>query len=253
VQVPNGHCFEQSNTCRRVNCIDCLLRQLCLPARLEPEEIRQLSEIIRQPRPLQKGEYLFRAGDPAQQFFVLRSGAVKACLLNNDGAEQITAIYLPGELIGLNSFGLRSFPNYALALEPSQFCSIPLPQLEELAGRIGKLRQYLLRLFSREILSDNYHLQQQRGSAEQRVLNFLLNFSERNAERGLSPTFLQMPLSRTELANYLGLTTETTSRMVTRFVEQGLIEVDRRHIHILDMPRMQHGQDAGNQPTSCPG
>jgi CRP/FNR family transcriptional regulator, anaerobic regulatory protein len=70
---------------------------------------------------------------------------------------------------------------------------------------------------------------------------------------GLSPTLLQMPLSRTELANYLGLTTETTSRMVTRFVEQGLIEVDRRHIHILDMPRMQHGQDAGNQPSSCPG
>jgi CRP/FNR family transcriptional regulator len=225
------------------------LRQLCLPARLDPAEVQQLSEIVRQPRPLEKGEYLFRAGDPVQQFFVLRSGAAKACLLNADGGEQITAIYLPGELIGLNGFGLRNFPNYALALEPSQVCSIPLQPLEELAGRIGKLRQYLLRLFSREILADNHHLQQQRGSAEQRVLNFLLNFSARNGERGLSATALHLPLSRTELANYLGLTTETTSRMVSRFAEQGLIEVSRRQVRILDMPRMQQGRDADIPPA----
>ncbi len=211
------------------------LKQLCLPARLGEEEVTRLEHIIRRNRPLQKGDHLFRAGEPVQQIFALRSGALKTYLLDQDGTEQITGFVMPGELVGIDAFGRSSFPSYAMALETSMACTIPLTELEELAGSIPNLRRHLLNTLSQELHGEQEHLRHTKESAEQRLATFLLGLSSRFSNRGLSALNFILPMSRGEIGNYLGLTTETISRLFTRYRQLGLIESQGREIRLIDV------------------
>jgi CRP/FNR family transcriptional regulator len=216
----------------QMSCHDCTLNRLCLPASLQQAEIAQLEHIIKRSRPLHKYEHLFRAGEPVQQIYALRTGALKTYLLDQDGTEQITGFILPGELVGMDAFGRSSFPSYALALETSLVCTIPLAELEELAGSIPNLRKQLLNTLSRELHGEQEHLSHTRESAEQRLAVFLLNLSARYSKRGLSALNFILPMSRGEIGNYLGLTTETVSRLFTRYRQMGMIESLGREIRL---------------------
>lgn len=215
-----------------VSCHDCTFKRFCLPAYLDEAQTARLESIVKRNRPLHKGDHLFRAGEAMQQIYALRSGALKTYLLNQDGAEQITGFVLPGELIGLDAFGSSLFPSYAMALQTSQVCSIALTELEALADTIPPLRKQLFNTLSRELHLEQEHLSHNRASAEQRLSLFLLNLSARYSRRGLSALKFILPMSRGEIANYLGLTTETVSRLFTRFRLQGLLAVQGREIQL---------------------
>lgn len=218
----------------QVSCQSCSLSRLCLPASLEDDEIAELDNIVRRNRPLHKGDYLFRAEDPMQHVFALRSGALKTYLLDKDGKEQITGFILPGEMLGLDAIGSQRFRGYAMALETSLACAIALPQLEELSGRIPGLRHQLLQILSHGIHSEHQHIGQSRERAEQRLATFLLGLSARYRQRGLSPNNFILPMTRSEIGNYLDLTVETVSRLFTRYVQSGLIECQGREVRLLD-------------------
>lgn len=215
-----------------IGCHDCALQRFCLPAHLDETETARLEGIIKRNCPLHKGDHLFRAGDTVQHIFALRSGALKTYLLGPDGTEQITGFVLPGELIGLDAFCDDTFPSYTVALETSLACTIPLKELEELAGRMPHLRKQLLNTLSRELHVEQEHLSHSRECAEQRLSNFLLNLSARFSRRGLSTVKFILPMSRGEIGNYLGLTTETVSRLFSRYRQQGLIELRGREIEL---------------------
>lgn len=218
-----------------VSCHDCSLASLCLPVSLNESEIDLLEKIIKRYRPLHKHEYLIRAGDPVQYIYALRSGAIKTYLLNPDGVEQIIGFHLPSELIGLDALCMTRSPSYSVALEVSLICTIELHQLEELAGSIPALRNQLLHIMSREIHVEYEHHSHVRDSAEQRLAAFLLNLSDRYSNRGLSASNLVLPMSRGEIANYLGMTTETVSRLFTRFRDLNLISTSGREVRLMDM------------------
>lgn len=232
--LANGHqgTFTPSSKIR-MNCHDCTLSRLCLPGCLQHSEVDLLENIIKRNRPLHKGDHLFRAGEPMQQVYALRSGALKTYLLDQDGNEQITGFILPGELVGLDAFGNSSFPSFAVALETSLVCTIPLADLEELAGLIPSLRKQLLVTLSHELHEEQQHYSHNRESAEQRLALFLLNLSARYSRRSLSATSFILSMSRGEIGNYLGLTTETVSRLFSRFRQQGLLEIKGRELHLM--------------------
>ncbi|SDK43170.1 CRP/FNR family transcriptional regulator, anaerobic regulatory protein [Pseudomonas indica] len=230
-----GRTFEA-----HVHCQSCSIRKLCFPFSLGDDEIVRLDNIIKRNRPLQRHEHLFRAGDRMQHVYALRSGSLKCYLLNADGSEQITGFYLPGELIGLDGFGTGTYPTCAAALETTLVCAVSLTQLEELAGTIPHLRKHLLRALSREIHDEQEHFTHNRETAEQRLAAFLLNLSARYARRGLSATDFILPMSRGEIGNYLSLTTETISRLFTRYRQQGLLNIDGREIHLLNPAALCH-------------
>ncbi|MGH8352514.1 MAG: fumarate/nitrate reduction transcriptional regulator Fnr [Pseudomonas sp.] len=219
----------------RVNCHDCALSTHCLPVSLLEAEIEHLDSIIKRNRPLRKGEYLFRAGEAMQLIFAVRTGTLKTYFLDEEGVEQITGFHLPGELIGLDALDEEVYPSYAFALETALVCSIPFHQLEELAGSIPSLRTQLLRTLSREIHADQELQQLTKKSAEERLAAFLLNLSARFARRGLSAHSFILPMSRSDIGNYLGLTTETVSRLFTRYRQNGLIECIGREVRLKDM------------------
>lgn len=218
-----------------VSCHDCSLARLCLPFSLNEDEIDRLEGVIKRNRPLHKHEYLIRAGDPVQHVYALRSGALKSYLLNPDGVEQITGFHLPSELIGLDAFGGDCYSSYCVALDTSLVCAISRQQLEELAGSIPALRKQLLYTLSREIHEEHEHHSHVRESAEQRLAAFLLNLSVRYSKRGLSASSFVMPMSRGDIGNYLGMTTETVSRLFTRLRELHLIACSGHEVRLLDI------------------
>lgn len=217
----------------KVSCANCSLAELCLPWGLKTEDLNLLERIIKQIRPLQKGEYLYHKGDKFEQIYAVRSGAVKAFNTDEDGGEQILGFYLPGELLGLEAIETTQHLCSTEALETSSFCAIPFSMLEDVCTKIPGLQHQMYRLMSRELTTENESLLMlTRKSAEEKIATFLVNISTRLRILGYSSTEFRLPMSRQEIANYLALTVETVSRIFSRLKKEKLIEIDRKLIKI---------------------
>ena len=76
-------------------------------------------------------------------------------------------------------------------------------------------------------------------NADERLATFLLSLSNRYRQRGFSPTEFNLSMSRNEIGNYLGLAVETVSRLFTRFQEDGILRVERKHVEVLDFDALK--------------
>ena len=221
-------------------CGNCSLHELCLPFGLNETDIGMLEKIIKNNWPLKRGEHLFHQGDPFHSLYVIRSGAVKVYSISEDGSEQISGFLFPGDLTGMDAISADQHHSCAKALETTCYCQIPFVQLEELAGKLPSLRHQLLRLMSKEIVSEEDLLMQLgKKTADERLASMLLCFSSQFQERGLSATEFNLSMSRNDIGNYLGLAVETVSRIFTRFHEKGLINVEGKYIQINDIQALE--------------
>lgn len=230
----------------KLACNDCGLYQLCLPVGIEPTELEQLDRIIKRRRPLKRGEHLFQVNTPFRSIYAVHSGSIKTYMPTEDGNEQITGFHLPGELLGLDAISPRRHTCAAKALETTTLCEIPYEKLGELAKQIPSLQHHLLSIMSQEILHDHSLLTLLgKRSAEERLAALLLSLSERYRQRGFSSTQLVLSMSRNDIANYLGMVVETVSRLFTRFQEEGVLQVERKRVHII-APEALHAVASGS-------
>lgn len=219
----------------QATCANCRLADLCLPIALEAMDIERLDAIVQRGRPLRKGELIYRQGEPFHAVYAVRSGAFKAYSTTDSGAEQVTGFYFPGEILGMDGIGNNTHASSAKALETSTICEIPFDRLGELSARIPTLQRHFFQLLSREIAEDRQLITLlSKSTAEQRIGALLLNISARHARRRLSAQAFRLPMSRTDIGNYLGLTVETVSRVFSRFQKTGLLAVDNKEIAILN-------------------
>lgn len=224
----------------RTSCSNCRLNTLCLPLSLHLDDVEQLDRIVQRGRPLQRGEPLYRARAPFHSLYAIRSGAVKATTVNQQGEEQVTGFYLPGELVGLDGIAEDEYTNTVEALETASVCEIPFAQMEQLSQKIPSLQRNVFQLLSREITHDQRLMTLiSKSSAEQRVATLLLSFSDRHQRRGLSPTRFRLPMSRTDIGNFLGLTIETISRVFSRLQRQQILRADRKELEILELDQLR--------------
>jgi CRP/FNR family transcriptional regulator, anaerobic regulatory protein len=231
----------------RVACRHCTLSSLCLPMGLTPEDVERLDDIVKRARPLQRGDILFREGDRFRSLFVVKTGSLKTFAPSSEGGEQVLSFHLPGELIGLDAIDKGEHACAASALETSAICEIPFGRLEELTAIIPSLQHQMYRLLSKEIGHDtDLLLLLGKKNAEERLATFLLDFSERLHKRGLSARDFHLSMSRHEIGNYLGLAVETVSRLFTRFQDDGLVRVERKHIELLDPQALEEIVDGAN-------
>ncbi|MBB1519704.1 fumarate/nitrate reduction transcriptional regulator Fnr [Aquipseudomonas guryensis] len=223
------------HTPHQAHCKDCSLATLCLPLSLNLEDMDSLDEIVKRGRPLKKGEFLFRQGDPFGSVFAVRSGALKTFSLSDGGEEQITGFHLPSELVGLSGMDTEFYPVSAQALETTSVCEIPFERLDELSVQLPQLRRQLMRVMSREIRDDQQMMMLlSKKTADERIATFLVNLSARFRARGFSANQFRLAMSRNEVGNYLGLAVETVSRVFTRFQQNGLLAAEGKEVHILD-------------------
>jgi CRP/FNR family transcriptional regulator len=206
-----------------------------------PDEIDQLDDMLKRGRPMRRGEHLYRASEPFNSVYAVRSGAIKTYSISEDGDEQVNGFYLPGEVVGMDGVSTAYHHCSAKALDTTTVCEIPFDQMESLSLKIPSLSHHFFQLMSNEIKQDReLHLLLSRKTAEERIAAMLLSLSARAKQRGLSDSHLRLPMARNDLANYLGLAVETVSRILTRLHTNGVLRVQGRDVEIVDRNRLTY-------------
>jgi CRP/FNR family transcriptional regulator len=217
----------------KASCSDCNLKGLCLPLAMDIDDIDRLDRIIQRSRPIHAGDHLYKAGETFRAIYAVRSGSIKTYLIDEDGIEQVTGFYLPGEVLGFDGIGTHTHGCNVVALETSSVCEIPFERLEELAIQIPTLQHHVFQLMSKQIESDHQMmLTLSKKNAEGRIATLLLSLSKRYARRNLSARAMRLPMSRMDMGNFLGITIETVSRTLSRLHKEDIISVDGREIVI---------------------
>jgi CRP/FNR family transcriptional regulator len=214
---------------------------------LGESDMTRLDDIIGRRRKIPKDTHLYRIGDHFTNLYAIRLGHFKTFQVSPAGEQQVTGFQMAGELLGMDAISTEHHHCDAMALEDSEVCEIPFARLEELFGTIPSLLHHFHRLMSQEITREqNVMLLLGNMRADQRFAAFLTNLSSRYAARGYSSTTFQLRMSREEIGNYLGLTIESISRLLSRLKKQGLLRVANREIELLDITRMR-AMAAGTQ------
>ena len=185
--------------------------------------------------PFARGAVLFRQGEPVRLVYRVLSGAVISYRLLSDGRRQVTGFHLPGDFLGLEAGVEHTTTAEAL----SRVDALAMERTE-LAGRavtdVGLARalwQVTVRAFRR---SEDHALILARQGATERVAAFLLDFAERMGR----PEIIDLPMTRQDIADHVGLTIHTVSRTLSQLQAQGLVEArSSRHVRLLQRHRLE--------------
>ena len=217
----------------KVACSSCNLRELCMPLGLNTEELNRVDELVATRRAIKRGASLFESGERFTSLYAIRTGFFKTCITTEDGRDQVTGFQMAGEIIGLDGIVNDQHTCNAIALEDAEVCVMPFGRIEELSREVNALQHHVHKIMSREIVRE-HGVMLLLGSmrAEERVAAFLLNLMQRLQARGFSKSDLVLRMTREEIGSYLGMKLETVSRTFSKFVDDGIIEVKQRQIHI---------------------
>lgn len=235
----------------RRSCAECSLQRLCLPAGVDGADLDRLETVVHRRRELVAGDILFRTGDPLASVYVASDGAFKTIGINEAGEEHVLGFHLPGELFGLDAIGSGHHRCSAVALTVSRVCQLPFSNLAEAASQLPSLQRQLLRVMGQSVDRDHDHVDAlSRRHASERIALFLHGLAARYQRIGREGDDFRLPMTRDEIARYLGLALETVSRGFSRLHEDGVIEVRGRRVRILDAAALQAAAHGGDQDAS---
>jgi CRP/FNR family nitrogen fixation transcriptional regulator len=169
----------------------------------------------------QRNAEIFGESEPADYLYKVVNGAVRTCRILTDGRRQVCAFYLPGEIFGLEA--AKRYHHSAEAICDSSIQLIRRTTLLAVAARNAHVASELWALTAHELERMQDHALLLVRSAQERVACFLLEMAERltNAEA------VELPMSRNDIADYLGLTIETISRTLAQFADEAVIALPR--------------------------
>jgi len=175
-------------------------------------------------RRVEAKEFLFVEGDAISHLYRIETGAIALYKVLADGRRQVMGFAYPGDLIGLGIEGEHVMN--AQAIKPTRVRCLPLGSLRQSAARDPALAFKLYEALARELAATrDLMLTTGQRSAVERVASFLLAFSRRNERNGQDPASFELPMTRTDIGDFLGLTIETVSRTFTKLKQMGLIEL----------------------------
>lgn len=176
---------------------------------------------------------IYGEGEPAQYLYQVISGAVRTYRMLDDGRRQISAFYLPGDIFGVEAADLHL--SSAEAISDAQILVATRSAVIARAEQEKKLAGQLWMLTMRELRRVQQHSLVLIKNAEERVAGFLLEMAARNSVG----TTVELPMSRQDIADYLGLTIETVSRTFSQFVQSGTIVLETtRRIRLRNRPAL---------------
>jgi CRP/FNR family transcriptional regulator len=182
---------------------------------------------------------LFDEAEPAEYVYNVTSGALKIYKLLPDGRRQITGFLFPGDFVGLVHNDVYAYS--AEALTRTDLCRFPRHKLESLLTEIPQLERRLLGMASHELAAaQDQMMLLGRKSARERVVSFLLMLSDSGARRGRPADTASLPMTRTDIGDYLGLTIETVSRVLSQLKRHGLITLlDDKQVLLANLPALR--------------
>jgi CRP/FNR family transcriptional regulator, nitrogen fixation regulation protein len=176
-------------------------------------------ELMGAPMSFARNAEIYGEGEPADYLYKVISGTVRTYKVLSDGRRQIGAFYMPGEVFGLETGDEHTFS--AEAISDAKVLVIKRSALVALAERDNEIARQLWALTGRELNRVQDHILLLIKTAQERVVGFLLEMAERASNNGA----LELPMSRQDIADYLGLTIETVSRTLTTLENAAAIEL----------------------------
>ena len=171
-------------------------------------------------------EHIFRDGDTAEQLYKVEAGNVCIYKMTPNGRRQIIDFAYPGDLIGLGA--LTEHTASAQAMTKTRVRCIPTASVHKLARDDARLGMKLYEALSQQLVAARELLfAVSQRTASERIAAFLLALAKRSERSGEHPLEFVLPMTRSDIADFLGLTIETVSRMLSRFRLAGLIDIDQ--------------------------
>ena len=218
-----------------VECEDCGLDPICIVLDYADERSGVPEGILLRRKPVARGETIFRCDDPFHSIFAVKSGSFKTFIPHSDRTDQVVGFQLAGELIGVEAIASDTYPCTARALETSSVCELRLERLPHSGKPLEALQRSVIELLGKEVAFNHQMISSLvHQSAEQRIAGFLISLSDRLQRRNMPSIEFALSMSRTDIGNYLGLASETVSRVLTRFQRSGWIRLQRKQVTLVD-------------------
>lgn len=235
-EVPPTHTFVCRHS-KESHCSDCTVRLVSVCAAMSGDELDEL-EALSQHVGLLPRQSLFAQEDEADAVYNVTEGVIRLSRLLSDGRRHVMGFALPGDFLGL------AFPDrYSLtaeALAPTKVCRFERRPFQDLIARKPSLLQRLHDRAGHELrLAEEHMVILGRRTAEEKVASFLVGLRRRYARIGRVSVTLELPMGRQDIADHLGLTIETVSRMLTHLDRAKLILIVPGGVRLLDAGRLE--------------
>jgi CRP/FNR family transcriptional regulator len=219
------------------SCRDCAVRPFSICASLDPSELDAFGHLGRHAH-FAPCETVFAEEEMTTSFYNVLEGVLRLYKLLPDGRRQIVGFALPGDFLGMTVSGRNNFS--ADAIGPAEVCRFPKSSFLRFAEDKPNLLHRINELAVRELSYARDHMVLLgRRSAEEKVATFLIGWRDRLALQAKSSAILPLPMSRQDIADYLGLTIETVSRTFTKLERDGVIEIVSGGVRLLDPARAE--------------
>jgi len=204
-------------------CADCAIRPFSLCAALDKVELRELESLGRHVH-FGPCETVFAQEELTTSFYNLLDGVMRLYKLLPDGRRQIVGFALPGDFLGMAATARHNFS--ADAIGPVAICRFSRASFARFIENRSHLLRRITEFAVRELSQAQDHMVLLgRRSAEEKVATFLVGWRDRLAQLGGVAKTVPLPMSRQDIADYLGLTIETVSRTFTKLERDGVIDI----------------------------
>ena len=199
------------------SCENCVIRHMALFADLQHNDFELIHKPIVEMK-LTSGETLYNEGDPSDYLYTVRSGIIKLTQYLPDGSQRIVRLLKTGDVAGLEALINPGYEHFAVVLQDVELCQIPKEVVERLNVETPRLHKQLLARWHSAVQSaDEWLTELSTGSSKSRVARLVIGLSDKKDN---SCTLF----SREDLGAILGVTTETTSRIIAEFKRAGALK-----------------------------
>lgn len=219
-------------------CQTCVVRDQTICAALSDEELREVSRITTAVD-VAKGGAVFFEGDENTYLFNVVSGSIRLSKLLSDGRRQVTGFLFAGDFLGLSV--ADSYAYTAEVMTDTSLCRFDRAKLIKLLDRFPKLEHRLLELASNELMEAQAHMVMLgQKHVMEKISTTLIHLMRRIGERRADAIVINLSMTRMDLAEYAGVTTESVSRCLTRLRKQNVIGLpDPWSVHVLQVSELE--------------
>jgi len=226
---------EHKHSAAPINCQTCTVRMSCFGHGADAAALEKLNRAVERRIRLESGDYLYRTGDPFTSLYAVSTGCLRNTIRDDRGREQVMGFHMMGDVLGVAGIGPRHYIFDMRAVQASEVCEVPFDRLEELAEHVPGLRGNILKIFGRYRNRDARTLALRRSAnPDVRLAGFLLDLSQRREMLEQDAAVIDLPMSRADIASYLGLSTGVLARSFLRLDERGIAKTARKSVQVRD-------------------
>lgn len=215
-------------------CSSCAHLQVCLPGSLVGSKLLSVFEdMVGGSQVIERGQPLFMAGDVFSELYIIKSGTFKAVVDKKSSA--ILGFNFPTNVVGLESVSTGTHTHSLIALERSVVCNLNYLEVAEQFQRLPGVGVSIIYAMSAQIANTlSLFLVIQGGTVLQRVATFILYVAEQYDSRNLASDDITLPMGRTDISKFLGISAESLSRSLSHLTKAGVLKVKNRRITLTD-------------------